>query len=187
MKFENTVARPLPLVTDERIARALRIVLFAALSAVGAQLAIPHQPVPYTLQTFFVLLSGAYLGKRDGAISQFLYLLAGAAGAPVFAGWGFGFAHLLGPTGGYLLSFPVASFVVGYLAVQRRNFLRSAISMAAGLFVVFSLGAIQLNFVYFHDWSLSIRSGLLAFTWWDGVKLIAAAVLATRLKPSARQ
>ena len=183
MKVDNTLVSPVSFAGPERLAGVLRILLFAALSAVGAQISIPHQPVPYTLQTFFVLLSGAYLGKRDGAISQTLYLLVGAAGAPVFSGWGFGLARLIGPTGGYLLSFPVASFVVGYLIGQRNNIWRSAISMAAGLFVVFSLGAIQLNYVYVHDWPQALRSGFLAFTWWDGAKLIGAAFLGNRLKP----
>ena len=84
---------------------------FAAATALGARLEIPHSPVPYTLQTLCVLLAGAFLGPRNGAISQLLYLAAGVLGAPVFSGGAFGLAQLLGPTGGYLKIlgvFPVA-------------------------------------------------------------------------------
>ena len=105
------------------LAQALWIAGFAIATAVGARVEIPHQPVPYTLQTFFVLLAGALLGKRNGAVSQFLYLSMGLVGLPVFSAGGFGLAKILGPTGGYLLSFPVASFVVGYLVESRKEFL----------------------------------------------------------------
>jgi biotin transport system substrate-specific component len=155
------------------------IVGFAALTAVGAQIEIPHQPVPYTLQTFFVLLAGALLGKRNGSISQGVYLLAGLLGLPVFSGFGFGLTRLLGPAGGYLLAFPVAAFVVGLLISQNASLLWSCISMAVGLVIIFSLGTLQLNFIYFHDWSAAVGNGLLIFSWWDGVKLAAAAMIAT--------
>ena len=163
------------------IVQAFWITAFAVLTAVGAQIEIPHQPVPYTLQTFFVLLAGAVLGKRNGAISMVTYLLAGVAGLPVFSGWSFGFAKIIGPTGGYLLSFPVAAFVVGYLIQQRTMFIWSLISMFIGLFVIFTLGTLHLNIVYFHNWSESFASGFLIFSWWDGVKLIAAAAIANQL------
>ena len=155
--------------------QALWIVAFTALTAIGAQVEIPHQPVPYTLQTLFVLLSGAVLGKRNGTISQLLYLLVGAVGAPVFSGMGFGVARLLGPTGGYLLSFPVAAFTVGYLISLNKHFIWSLLSMMVGLFIVFSLGTLQLNFVYFHNWPDAVKHGFLIFSWWDVAKLVVAA------------
>ena len=89
---------------------------FAALTAAGAQIEIPNSPVPFTLQTLFVLLSGALLGPRLGTVSMLAYLGAGAAGLPVFSSFGFGVARLLGPTGGYLLAFPAAAFVAGSLS-----------------------------------------------------------------------
>ena len=162
-------------------AQTLGIILFAGLTALGAQIDLPHQPVPYTMQTFFVLLSGALLGKRNGAISQALYLLAGAMGLPVFAQWGFGFARMLGPTGGYLLAFPVAAFTVGYILSNRRELLWSVIAMIIGLFVIFTLGMLQLNIVYFHDWPEAFRNGFLIFSWWDAAKLAGAALLYNRL------
>src|SRR5512135_696659 len=87
----------------------LWIVSFAVATAVAARVEIPHQPVPYTLQTMVVLLSGAFLGARNGALSQLLYLCGGAVGLPLFAGGAFGVAPFIGPTGGYLLAFPAAA------------------------------------------------------------------------------
>src|SRR3989339_1178484 len=89
--------------------------LFAALTAAVSPIKIPlgFTPVPITLQTLMVLLSGAMLGARYGALSQFLYLVLGAAGLPVFAGGSGGIASLFGPTGGYLFSYPIAAFIVG--------------------------------------------------------------------------
>lgn len=168
------------------VVQAMWIVTFAALTSVGAQIEIPHIPVPYTLQTFFVLLAGAFLGKRNGAASQLLYLLGGALGLPIFSQAGFGLAKLLGPTGGYLLSFPVAAFAVGYLIRQNRSFLWSVVCMLTGLFIVFSLGTLQLNLVYVHHWSEAIASGFLIFSWWDGVKLIVASVVYQQLSKRYR-
>ena len=166
-----------PATTQNIAIQAFWITVFAALTAIGAQIEIPHQPVPYTLQTFFVLLSAGLLGTRNGTLSQLLYLLAGAVGVPVFAGWGSGLTRLFGPTGGYLLSFPVAAFATAYLIHQHRSFIWSLISMGVGLFMVFSLGTVQLNVVFFHDWSKAITNGFLIFSWWDGLKLCLASAI----------
>ncbi|TSA30356.1 MAG: biotin transporter BioY, partial [Ignavibacteriales bacterium] len=91
------------------------IITFSVLTALSAQVAVPTQPVPFTLQTMLVLLSGAFLGSRNGAYSQILYLAVGVMGVPVFAGFTYGIAKLFGPTGGYLLTFPFAAFLVGYI------------------------------------------------------------------------
>ncbi len=159
------------------VAQALKVLLFAGLTAIGAQIEIPHQPVPYTLQSFVVLLSGAILGKEKGGMSQLLYLAAGAFGMPVFAGGASGILKLVGPTGGYLLGFPVAAFVIGYLIGQQKSFVWSLVSMTVGLFIIFSLGTIYLNMLYIHQWSYSITNGFLIFTWWDALKVLSAATI----------
>ncbi len=156
--------------------QAFWITTFTALTALGARFEIWQYPVPYTLQTMFVLLAGAFLGKRNGAISQFLYLGIGAIGLPVFAAGGaLGIARLIGPTGGYLLAFPIAAFIVGYLVENRTSFVGILGSMAAGLFAIFALGTVHLHFFYIHDWMESITAGFLIFSWWDAIKLFAAA------------
>ncbi len=156
--------------------QAFWITTFAALTAFGARFEVWQYPVPYTLQTMFVLLAGAFLGKRNGALSQFLYLGVGAIGLPVFAAGGtLGIARIIGPTGGYLLAFPIAAFIVGYLIENRKSYLGILGSMAAGLFIIFALGTIHLHFVVIRDWAEAITAGFLIFSWWDALKLFAAA------------
>jgi len=181
MKIASIQLRSFTAENQNILLQAFLICSFAALTAVGAQIEIPHQPIPFTLQTFFVLLSGAVLGKRNGAISMTVYLLSGVAGLPVFSGWSFGMAKIIGPTGGYLLSFPVAAFAVGYLLQQQSHYFRSVLSMFVGLFIIFTLGTLHLNLVYFHNWPESISAGFLIFSWWDGVKLIAAAAIVSQI------
>jgi biotin transport system substrate-specific component len=162
------------------LTKVLWVVAFAALTAIGARIEIPHEPVPYTLQTLFALLSGAFLGRKYGALSQLLYLSLGIMGLPVFAASVTvpqGVARLLGPTGGYLLGCVVAAFVVGWLVHLRWGFAWMILSMAAGLFIMFFVGTIQLNLVLVHDWPKAFASGFLVFSWWDGLKLLAAATI----------
>ena len=108
--------------TDMRTAiRVASAVLLAALTAAAAQVSIPlpFTPVPFTLQPMVVLLGGAALGARLGMSAQVLYLLAGIAGLPVFAASPVlppGALRLLGPTGGYLMAYPFAAFLTGWLA-----------------------------------------------------------------------
>jgi biotin transport system substrate-specific component len=158
------------------LAQALWVTAFAGATALGARLEIPHEPVPYTLQTLIVLLAGAFLGARNGAISQVLYLVVGLAGAPVFAGGSFGVARLLGPSGGYLLAFPAAAAVTGFLVRKHSSLLVSFLAMFAGLFVIFTSGTFHLYAVYFHDIRAAISSGFLIFSWWDLLKLCAGAM-----------
>ena len=127
--------------------RVASVVLVAAMTAAAAQVSIPlpFTPVPFTLQPMVVLLGGAALGSRLGMCAQVLYLLAGIAGLPVFAASAVlpqGAFRLLGPTGGYLMSYPFAAFLTGLLAERGldRRYLTSVLAMAAGLSVVFTCG-----------------------------------------------
>ena len=169
------------LVSPAVMTRIAWIAGFAALTAIGAQVEIPHAPVPYTLQTLAVLLAGATLGRKDGALSLLAYLGAGMAGLPVFAHFSFGIATLIGPTGGYLMGFPIAAFVVGYVLRERRDFVRCLIAMTLGLFIIFSLGTIHLNFVYTHNLPDAISGGFLIFSLWDVAKLVIAAGIASMM------
>jgi biotin transporter BioY len=163
-----SLSRLIALRSEHIVAQGFWIVSFAIFTAIGAQIEIPHQPVPFTLQTFFVLLSGGLLGRRNGFLSMLMYLGLGALGLPVFSASSAGVARLLGPTGGYLLSFPVAAFVVGYLVSLRPQAMQGGnqslgqslaqyawgmAAMAAGLILIFFVGTVQLNSVYFHNWT----------------------------------
>jgi biotin transport system substrate-specific component len=163
--------------TSSTLAQAGWISMFAALTAIGAQVQIPHQPVPFTLQTFFVLLSGAFLGARNGFIAQLCYLVAGAIGLPVFTGATFGLVKIFGLTGGYLMSFPIAAALIGYLVSVRKGYIWTIVSMSLGLVVVFTFGSLYLNFVAIHNIQQALISGFLIFSWWDILKLTAAAAM----------
>jgi biotin transport system substrate-specific component len=127
--------------------RAAAVLFVAVLTAIAAQVSIPlpFTPVPFTLQPMIVLVGGAALGARLGMASQVIYLVAGIAGLPVFAASPVlpqGFLRLLGPTGGFLIAYPIAAFLVGWLAERGfdRRYLTSVVAMAAGLTLIFAFG-----------------------------------------------
>lgn len=151
------------------------------LTSFGAQIEIPTVPVPFTLQTFFVFLSGAVLGKRNGAWSQLLYVTLGIAGVPVFSGAGFGIAKILGPTGGYLLAFPLTAFLVGYAMERAQNFWWIFAAMFTNALFLFLLGTLHLYAFYLHNFSASVEQGFLLFSVWEMVKLFAAAAIAHQI------
>ncbi|MBT8385829.1 MAG: biotin transporter BioY [Ignavibacteria bacterium] len=151
---------------------------FAILTAVAAQITIPVKPVPFTLQTMIVLLAGAFLGARNGAYSQLLYLALGAVGLPVFAYTpeaGIGLARLIGPTGGYLLAFPIAAFLVGYIIEKNQNYITVVLSMFLGSVVIILSGMLFLNFAYLQNFSDAFKAGAAIFSLWMAVKVFAAA------------
>jgi biotin transport system substrate-specific component len=122
------------------------------LTAAAAQVSVPvpFTSVPLTLQPMVVLLGGLALGSRLGSASQILYLAAGIAGLPVFAASPLlppGPLRLLGPTGGYLMAYPLAAFVTGYLAERGldRRYVTSVLAMLAGLIVIYAAGATWLG------------------------------------------
>ena len=112
------------------------------LTALAAQVVIPIGPVPITAQTFAVLLTGALLGSRLGAMAMIVYLIEGASGLPFFYGGHGGIAHLLGPTGGYLVAFPAGAFITGAFAENGwdKRFLSAVVAMAIGSLVILLAG-----------------------------------------------
>jgi biotin transport system substrate-specific component len=134
------------------LVRSGAVVFVTALTAAAAQISVPlpFTQVPFTFQPMVVLLGGLALGSRLGMASQALYLLAGIAGLPVFAASATllpGALRLLGPTGGYLMSYPIAAFLTGYLAERGfdRRYLTSVLAMLGGLIVVYACGAAWLG------------------------------------------
>ena len=152
------------------------------LVALCAQLAIriPFNPVPITGQTFGVLVVGSMLGSRRAAISLGVYLLEGFLGLPVFAGGAFGPAQLLGPTGGYLLGFVLAAYLVGLCAEHGwdRRVWTTLVMMSAGTFAIYILGLGWLS--GFVGWKNVLAVGLYPFILGD----IAKAALAAFLLPA---
>jgi biotin transport system substrate-specific component len=155
-----------------------------AFTAAAAQIsiALPFTPVPFTFQPMVVLVGAAALGARLGMASQILYLLLGLAGLPVFAATPLlpqGAARLFGPTGGYLMAYPLAAFVTGWLAERGfdRRYLTAVVAMASGLAVIFAGGLSCLMVVLrpVDGFAGALRAGFTPFIAGDLIKLMVAA------------
>ena len=169
--------------------RAAALVFMTALTAAAAQVSvsIPFTAIPFTLQPMVVLMAGMVLGPRVGAASQLLYLAAGAAGLPVFAvapNLPQGAARLLGASGGYLLSYPLAAFATGWLAARGfdRRYVTSFIAMLVGLAIIYTLGvsriaglALAAGAAPSMAWQTALATGLYPFVLADLLKVALAA------------
>jgi biotin transporter BioY len=163
---------------------AARILAANMLLVICAQVAVPlpWTPVPVTLQTFGVMLVAVLLGAKRGALALSLYLLEGAAGLPVFQPFGApGVWRLLGPTAGYLWSYPVAAFVTGWLVEQgaHRSGPRLYGALAAGQAITLAAGAAWLATLGQLGWSAAFWAGVAPFVLGDLVKM-ALVVAATK-------
>jgi len=160
----------------------LSVGFVTVLTAAAAQLSfpLPFTPVPFTIQPMIVLVGAAALGSRLGALAQIFYLMLGVAGLPVFA---FspelpqGLARLLGPTGGYLMAYPIAAFVTGLLAERGldRRYLSSIAAMGVGLSVIFLGGVLWIARAAGIETALA--TGLYPFIIVDVIKVVAAGVV----------
>jgi biotin transport system substrate-specific component len=147
---------------------------------------VPFTPVPMTLQPLAVLAVGGLLGAAGGGSALALYLALGLFGAPVFAGGSAGPVHLLGPTGGYLLAFPVAAALVGGLLERRTGVLATLLACALGMVVIHAGGIAQLA-VLGGSPAAAFRIGFVPLLTGDLVKVGLAAALILGLRPLARR
>jgi biotin transport system substrate-specific component len=167
-----------------RAAEQAGAVLFVTvLTAIAAQVSfpLPFTPVPFTFQPMVVLVGAAALGSRLGLASQVLYLALGIVGVPLFAASPLlpqGAARLLGPTGGYLMSYPFAAFAAGWLAERGfdRRYLTALGAMLCGLAVVFAGGLLWLTITSpAHSFPAALATGFFPFVVPDLLKLLVAA------------
>lgn len=176
-------------------AAALAVLLGNALLLVSAKTQIPFWPVPMTLQTLVSVLLGFVMGSRLGALTVALYLLEGAAGAPVFAGTperGIGLAYMAGPTGGYLAGFLAAAWLSGFL--MERGWANApitrALAVGAAFSIIYALGGAWLStFVGLYG---ALKAGIVPFLLGDMIKLVLAvailqAIAVTRERLSGRR
>jgi biotin transport system substrate-specific component len=190
---ETTLLAVMTRDTDSRgllIAERLGAVAFVTvLTAAAAQISVPlpFTPVPFTFQPMVVLLGAMALGSRLGAASQVLYLTLGVLGVPVFAASPLpqGIGRLIGPTGGYLMAYPAAAFVAGWLAERGldRRYLTSVAAMACGLAIVLASGISWLA-LYVNPGrgiGAALAAGLYPFIVKDLVKLLLAAAVLPRV------
>jgi biotin transport system substrate-specific component len=158
--------------------------LFAALTAVGAYIAIPIGPVPIVLQNLFVILTGLMLGSKWGLASVAVYLLAGICGLPVFAGGTGGIGRIIGPTGGYLLGYLPAVFAVGWITEKMPpKIIGSVLAMVIGTLIVYACGVPWLKLVTGMPLSKALAVGMYPFLVGDALKIAAAIPIAKALKP----
>ncbi|MBW3629395.1 MAG: biotin transporter BioY [Gemmatimonadetes bacterium] len=159
------------------------VLVFAIATALSAKISLPlpGTPIPFTFQPLVVMLAGALLGARLGAASQIAYLAAGVSGLPVFAAGG-GAAYLLGPTGGYLMAYPLAAFLVG--ALTGAGLLRTIGGLLVGLATIYAGGLAWLTATGSFD--VAVVWGLRPFVLADMVKVVLAAVIIARLGDRSR-
>ena len=171
------------------VRRTIIIALLAALIVVGSYIAIPIGVVPITLQTMFVLLAGVLGGQVIGLTAVAIYLVLGAIGLPVFFGGVGGFAHFAGPTGGFLISWLVASFVVGLIVdtsfkkgkgskeTTKKNLYAIIIACVVGTLIFFLIGVPYMKVVLSISWKEALAIGLIPFLPGDLLKLVCAVIL----------
>ena len=161
--------------------------LFAALTAVGAFVAIPIGPVPIVLQNMFVFLAGLLLGSRWGLASVGVYLLAGACGLPVFAGGLGGIGRIVGPTGGYLIGYLPAVFLIGKIANRTPpRVLFDVLAMICGSVALYACGIAWLKILTGMTAAKALAVGMVPFLIGDALKIAAAAAIAKALRPIIR-
>jgi len=156
------------------------VIGFSLLTALAAQVVIPIGPIPVTGQTFVVLLTGALLGSRLGAMAMIAYLIEGASGLPFFQSGHFGLLYMMGPTGGYLIAFPAAAYVTGAFAEHGwdRRFLTAAAAMAIGSIIIMLSGWAWYSVVLHTSPLLTLYATVIKFIPGDIIKItLAAAVL----------
>jgi biotin transport system substrate-specific component len=162
--------------------------LFGALTAIGALISIPLQPVPLTLQTLFLYLAGSLLGGRLGALSQIVYVILGVIGLPVFSGGKAGLGVFMGPTGGYLIGFIAGACVTGMIveAREKPGLVWFVLAMLIGTAVVYTLGVTQLVWIGKLSIEKALAAGVLPFLPGDALKIAAASVITMKVKDKIR-
>lgn len=145
--------------------------LFASLTAILTQVSIPLPAVPITMQIFAVTLCGLVLGKRLGFISQTIYVLLGTIGLPLFSKFSGGVGIILGPTGGFILSFPIVAFVVGYFYEKFKSTIGIMFGMMCSLLISYIIGTVQFCIVTNSDLIKGLTICVVPFIIVDIIKL----------------
>jgi len=173
------------IILNKTSCRIIGVLVFVMLTSLGAfvRIPLPFTPVPITLQTFFVLLSGAFLGSSLGGITQLSYIILGISGLPIFTGAGSGLFYLLGPTAGYLFGFIFASFFAGrFLKYSQSNLLFTFGIFCLADLILLACGTIWLKFLFGYPFTKLLFIGFIPFIPGDLLKAGVAAYLYLKLK-----
>lgn len=175
------------------------VALFAALTAIGAYLKIPIQPVPISLQNLFCMYAGVLLGSRLGLTSQIIYVLMGLIGLPVFANGASGFGYIFQPTFGYLIGFILCGYITGKISERIKEikgikgFLYLLIATVSGLIVVYLVGVPYLYMIFniykgkAIAFGTALKWGLYPFVAQDLVKCFIVALTGVKVLPALRR
>lgn len=157
--------------------------IFAALTAILAQISIPlpFTTIPLTLQIVAIGVTGIILGSKCGFISILIYILIGAMGVPVFAGFKGGLSALLGPTGGFILGFPIMVWIIGYVKEKFNSPMLTVISLVLGLFIDYITGTILFSLITGNTIINSIMLCVIPFIIVDFIKLGLAYIVGTTI------
>jgi len=169
---------------NKSVSALIGVIFFVIATTLGAYVRIPVEgsPVPITMQTFFVMLAGAVLGCRLGSFSQFAYLAIGAAGLPIFQGYSFGTAYLLGPTGGYLAGFVFAAYFTGKTLGSPGQGLKKIIAyFVIGDLIIHTCGTAWLIYLYKMDIVKAVSAGILPFIPGETAKILFASVIYSKI------
>lgn len=178
------------IIVNKTLCQIIGALVFIILTVIGAfvRIPLPFTPVPITLQTFFVLLSGAVLGSNLGAVTQLSYLFLGISGLPIFSGAGSGLFYLLGPTGGYLFGFVLTSFFVGrFIKYSKNNLFLTFIIFCITALVILACGTFWLGFLFKYSFTKLLIVGFIPFVPGDLLKAGAAAILYLKLKARLKE
>ena len=157
--------------------------LFAAMTAVLAQISIPFPGgVPLTLQLLSISLCGVLLGARKGFISILVYIILGAIGLPVYANFSGGFQNIVGPTGGFLLTFPVVALIVGAVSERTNNMVLIFLSIILGCAVNYDFGTLVFVYVTGSTVQMALTYCVIPFVITDLVKGVLATIIGCKLK-----
>jgi biotin transport system substrate-specific component len=163
--------------------------LFTALTAVSGFISIPLGPVPLTLQTLFVVLSGLLLGGKLGALSQITYVILGLIGLPIFSGGSGGLTSVVSPTFGFLLSFIVTAYVIGKLTEKNKSLFRIISSVTLGSFIIYIIGVPYFYFIFTNylgksiNFYTALKYACIPFIPGDIIKAALSIILAKQLIP----
>ena len=173
------------LILNKTLSRTLGVLTFVIFTSLGAfvRIPLPFTPVPITLQTLFVLLSGVFLGSNLGTVTQLSYIFLGVLGLPIFTGAGSGLSYLVGPTGGYLFGFVLASLWLGkFIKYSRDNLFATFIMLSIASLIILLSGVIWLKLIFGYSFTKLLLIGFIPFIPGDLLKALMAASLYIKLK-----
>ena len=156
--------------------------LFTSLTIVGSYISIPTGIVPIVLSTLFIYIGSLVLGKKWATISVGIYLILGLFGFPVFSGGNGGFHHFYGPTGGFLIGYIIAAFLIGVISEKKQNFFFDTTALIIGTLVIHGLGILWLSYRFPSGWEKTLPI-YWVFIVGDSIKIIVSIITVKYLRP----